>query len=258
MTTTAHQAREGSSAWSVGLLGGFRLLDAGQPLDLSTDAQRLVAFLALSGTRVTRVHASGRLWMDRSQERAFANLRASLYRIRRTAGGLVNADARTVGLSPDIEVDIDLIGRWGDELIGLADGRNGHARNGHTIEDLRPLALELLPGWDDEWTVIERERIRQLCLHRLEEIADRLVDLHCYPLAIQAALTAIRFDPLRESAHRRLIRAHLGEGNSAEALRAYKAFEDLLANELGLPPTQRFGEIARDLGSVHHLVTSFD
>ena len=44
-------------------------------------------------------------------------------------------------------------------------------------------------------------------------------------------------EPLRESAHRAVVRAHLAEGNIVEAVRAYEAFRDLLAAELAVEPT---------------------
>ncbi len=246
--TAAVQATPSEQAWSVGLLGGCRVLDSGRPVDLTTDAERLVAFLALRASRVPRAYAAGSLWMECSQHRAFGNLRATLFRLRRDALGLVSADSRTIALSTGTRVDIDSIADWGDRT-GVA----GSKRKGVSVDALRPLALELLPGWDDEWTLVERERIRQLCLHRLEEIADGLIDGRRYSLAIQAALMAISSDPLRESAHRRLIRAHLAEGNAAEALRAYRSFEHLLGTELGIAPTQPFAEMAT---SVQHLVAT--
>jgi DNA-binding SARP family transcriptional activator len=44
-------------------------------------------------------------------------------------------------------------------------------------------------------------------------------------------------EPLRESAHRALVRVHLAQGNVAEAVRAYESFRALLAADLGVEPT---------------------
>ncbi|MGW0994230.1 bacterial transcriptional activator domain-containing protein [Streptomyces sp. NPDC002523] len=44
-------------------------------------------------------------------------------------------------------------------------------------------------------------------------------------------------DVLRESAHRALLRAHLAEGNLAEARRAYRACEEIFERELGVIPS---------------------
>ena len=43
-------------------------------------------------------------------------------------------------------------------------------------------------------------------------------------------------EPLRESAHRVLIDAHVGAGNRGEALRQFRVCRALLERELGLPP----------------------
>jgi DNA-binding SARP family transcriptional activator len=96
---------------------------------------------------------------------------------------------------------------------------------------------ELLPGWYDEWVLLERERLRQLRLHALEMLADKLTTVGRYGEAVQVAYAAVRAEPLRESAHRAVVRVHLAEGNLAEAGRAYAAFRDLLADELGVVPT---------------------
>jgi DNA-binding SARP family transcriptional activator len=109
-------------------------------------------------------------------------------------------------------------------------------------EDLDPAPLcgELLPDWsDDDWILLERERFRQLCLHGLEAQCLRLVGLERFAEAVQAGLAAVRGEPLRESAHRALISAHLAEGNHWEALRQYQWYAQLLRDELGIEPSAR-------------------
>ncbi|MFF0086754.1 BTAD domain-containing putative transcriptional regulator [Streptomyces canus] len=43
-------------------------------------------------------------------------------------------------------------------------------------------------------------------------------------LALEAALANVRIEPLRESAHRAVVAAHLSEGNVIEAVRHYRAY----------------------------------
>ena len=86
-------------------------------------------------------------------------------------------------------------------------------------------------------TAAVRERLRQLRLHALEAAAAQLSALGSYGLALDAALTALRADPLRESAHRAVIRVHLAEGNVAEARRAFRQCRLLLRRELHVEPS---------------------
>jgi len=104
--------------------------------------------------------------------------------------------------------------------------------------NLAPLTAELLPAWDEDWLLLERERVRQLQLHALDALARRLRLQRRYSEAVDAALTAITIDPLRESAQGELIAAHVAEGNIAAAHRQLDSYARLLRAELGLRPSQ--------------------
>jgi DNA-binding SARP family transcriptional activator len=104
---------------------------------------------------------------------------------------------------------------------------------------------ELLPDWYDEWVVVERERYRQVRLHALEALCVELASTGDYADAVEAGLAAVTMEPLRESAHRALMVAHLAEDNAVEALREFRAFSRLLHEELRLDPSPRIRELAQ-------------
>ena len=89
--------------------------------------------------------------------------------------------------------------------------------------------------------LLERERVRQLRMHALEALAEKLAAAGRYGEAVQAAYAAVVAEPLRESAHRAVVRVHLVEGNVAEAVRAYDSFRTMLAEELGVAPSSADG-----------------
>src|SRR5436189_92540 len=80
---------------------------------------------------------------------------------------------------------------------------------------------------------------RLVALHALQALTARLVERARYGEATESALSAIAGEPLRESAHRALIRVHLAEENPSEALRQYELFRDLLGASLGLRPSRQ-------------------
>ena len=49
-------------------------------------------------------------------------------------------------------------------------------------------------------------------------------------------MMAVSAEPLRESAQRALIEAHLAEGNWVEGRRSFEAYRDVLDRELGTQP----------------------
>jgi DNA-binding SARP family transcriptional activator len=106
--------------------------------------------------------------------------------------------------------------------------------------------LELLPGWYDDWTTLERERLRQRVLHALEALSREFRRRGRHAEAVEAALAAVNSEPLRESAQRVLVEAHLGECNWVEAERAFISYRDFLEKELGVSPSRDLNALVYD------------
>ena len=216
------------------LLGDFDLSAGDEPLRVSGPARRVLAYVAVvHGHRpVRRTSLAERLWPDATPTRAAQSLRSVLWRLPRPRGrALLTGRETTVQLLEELQVDL-----WeADQLVGeLRDG--GPPPDDDSL-DLTPLHEDLLPDWHEEWLEVERESWRQKRLHALERCAGALCERGAYTDALAAGLGAVRSEPLRESAHRRVIAVHLAEGNHAEALRQYDGYRRLLAAELGLPPS---------------------
>jgi DNA-binding SARP family transcriptional activator len=221
----------GPLARRLSLLGGFELRCAGQDVAVPRSGQRLLALLALQGRPLERLWVAGTLWLDAPEERAGASLRSALWRLPQPGGAaVVEASTTRLRLARDLTVDVH-------ELTARAEGLASPA--GLADPDLDPSALarDLLPDWYEDWVVLERERLRQLRLHALEAVCARLTEAGRFAAAVQAGLAAVAGEPLRESAHRTLIRAHLAEGNPGEAVRQYHLYRRLLAGELALEPS---------------------
>jgi SARP family transcriptional regulator, regulator of embCAB operon len=220
------------------LLDGFEVRDNGQSVALSPRAQRLLAFLAVAGRPVLRSRLAGILWPDKREERAAGDLRTLLWRVNGPGPALVSLNGSNVQLVPSASVDLH-------DMIALA--RRALAGNGDLDRaiDLDALSADLLPGWYEDWVLLERERLRQLRLHALEALCARFASAGRFGEAVEAGLRAVGDEPLRESAHTALIRAYLAEGNRGEATRQYRRFRDLLRTELGVEPSATLTELVR-------------
>jgi DNA-binding SARP family transcriptional activator len=199
------------------LLGRFALSCDGQELPVPPGGARVLTFLGLQGA-VCRDRVAWTLWQDRREERASQCLRSALWRLPRPAGTpLVVASGGELRLSAEVGLDISesrasaLAFLGDDEVIPTA------------TEELS-WTTDLLPGWYDDWLVIERERYRQLRFHALERLSERATQAGQYALAISAALHVLSVDPLRESAHRCIVRTHHAEGNPAQAKEQLDAY----------------------------------
>lgn len=149
----------------------------------------------------------------------------------------MKAGSGDIGLADGVRVDVY---EFDDAASHLIDGTDG--TNACDIVWRGRFTAELLPGWDDEWVLFERERMREVGLHAIEAQAAQLAGEGQFTRAITAAYSAIELDPLRESAVRTLIEIHLAEGNRALAARCYMEFRERLRTALGMEPS---GALAR-------------
>jgi DNA-binding SARP family transcriptional activator len=226
------------------LLGGFGLHVGYDAVRLTPSPQRLIALLALRGSPLRRGQVAGTLWGDSTEAHASGSLRSALWKLR--GGGLpvVSAHGDNLALAPDIDVEVRHVTRLARAVIG------GHFGE-ETVALLEPrFSAELLPGWHDEWVLGERERHRQLCLHALESLCEHLTSAGRYGAAVLAGLTAVDREPLRESAHRALMKVHLAEGNAGEAIRRYRQYEAIAARDLGVGPSARMRSLLSEIRAV--------
>jgi DNA-binding SARP family transcriptional activator len=220
--------------------GGPFVIKDGRRLEIPEGSQRLLVFVALNGGRVNRRHAAGTLWPLCDDGRAAGNLRSALWRLRRAGVDVLHADKCALFLDPELLVDITQLSRWATRVIDSSvDGADLNK------PDLNPEAMNLLPGWYDEWVTFERERLRQRLLHAMESLARRLIAHGLFADAVEVAMSAVSVEPLRESAQRALIEAHLAERNIVEARRVYANYAELMAVELDVPPSAELAEIVR-------------
>jgi DNA-binding SARP family transcriptional activator len=215
------------------LLGTFRFERDGGALATEAPGQRLLAFLALN-PGMSRSVVAGTLWPEAAEAQAQGSLRTALWRLRRCGPPVVESRGELLVLREGVTVDVLAFVRAARRIVD-ADGDPGEEPGLGLL-----FAGDLLPGWDEEWVLFERERLRQLRLHALESLSARLSRLGRHALALDAALTCVGIEPLRESAHRAVVAVHLAEHNTVEAVRQYGAFRHLVRAELGLEPSARF------------------
>ena len=229
----------------VAVLGGFKFWEGGDALvTLSAGPQRLLALLALNAHGTSRTEAAGTLWPESSDDRALASLRSLLGRLDATARRGIVANLTDICLTEGVTVDIREARALANRLL-TSPGRLDYADTNPAA--VASLSTPLLPGWYDDWVIVQAEDWRQLRLHALEALAGHLTAAGRYGEAATSAIAAVRAEPLRESSHGALIRVHLAEGNQTEALSEYQSYRRLLHTELGLEPTAKLRDLVGKL-----------
>jgi DNA-binding SARP family transcriptional activator len=215
---------------ALSLFRGFSLVVDGKPVQVPLVGQRVLAFVALQGRPVLRGYVSGVLWPDYLDHNALANLRAALVRLRRCCPTPLLEGTRHLSLDPGVVLDVDAARSWERDLR-LAETVDV------TVLPEEGFSGDLLPDWYDEWLFVPREHLRAKRIEALELYARRLTDAGRYDDAASAGMTAVELDPLRESAHRAVLQAHLSGGNVGSAVRHYRRMRLHLRDALGIEPS---------------------
>jgi DNA-binding SARP family transcriptional activator len=155
----------------VRLLGKFAVHLAGRPIEIPWHpGQLLLAYLLLNvGKAHRREKLAGLLWPDSDEANARNNLRQTLWRLRQALGeDYILADKISVGFNPEADYQLDI-----DRL--LDDG----AETGSVDELIRIVSAyegSLLPGFYEDWVVLEQERLQAVFEHKMQVLLNRLVE----------------------------------------------------------------------------------
>jgi DNA-binding SARP family transcriptional activator len=204
-------------------------------------ADRLLALLAVRGKPITRATAAQILWPEVPDSQASAKLRSVLWRTADYRQHVIEFTNGTLSLAESVWVDYHESTHVAERLVD----RSATMDRGELAKAMRAdLCSDLLPqSTEEEWLAPDQRRFRQLRLHALEALCERLIDVDWYGAAINVGLCAVSADPLRESAHYSLIRAYLAEGNRPDALQQFDCYRQMLNDELNLQPSPKLREL---------------
>jgi DNA-binding SARP family transcriptional activator len=236
----------------IHLLGGFLLEHDGRnmPPIPSAAGRSLFAYLVTNrGRRHTRDLVAGTFWPDLPEQGARRRLSQAWWQIQtslqdvRIGQPFIEATLFDVAfVATDYWLDIAEFDRHIATAAKQAVTRDP-AESGSLEQAVDLYRGEFLAGFYDDWTHFERERLRSQYLVSLE----RLIALHKsradYETAQYFARRLCLHDPLRESAHREVMRLSFLLGHSNEALRQYERCAEVLAEELGRRPSSETEEL---------------
>jgi DNA-binding SARP family transcriptional activator len=104
-----------------------------------------------------------------------------------------------------------------------------------------------LVGEDAPWVTSRRERLREVLVRALDCRVEALMWNGELALAQDQARAAVQLEPFRESGYRRLMQVLVKKGDRAEAVRVYNDCRRLLADELGVAPSDETESLGRAL-----------
>lgn len=259
-----------SAALELFTLGGLSLKLGGEAVSglASRKAEALLVYLASTQRPHSRDALADLLWDERSQAQAQNNLRVLLSSLRQRLGPHLLITRQTVALNLEAAHWLDAA----EMQAHLAAVRQYGASRDAAVHLEQAVSLyrgDFLEGvfWRDcqrfeEWVVVERERLQRLVLEALEALAVFHLHRQEYDRGIAHATRLLALDPLRESAHRQMMRLLARQGQRGAALAQYETCRQTLADELGLEPAVETTALYQRLwaartGPAHNLPLQF-
>jgi DNA-binding SARP family transcriptional activator len=182
-------------------------------------------------------------WPDHPPRKLDGIFRSTLYRLRRAVyrDAVIFEDGRySFRWDCDYWLDIEAFEQSLAKAEASADPK----------EQLVALqaALDLyqgdyLEGVYDDWSSLERQRLREKYLAALETVAGLHAGRGSLQQAVEEYQHLVVADPYREPAHRELMRCYYRLGDRAAAIRQYQSCVKLLREELGLSPSHETEEL---------------
>lgn len=204
-------------SWSLQLHASARLAIGAGSIDLERKTAALLAALAIEGP-TSRSRLAGLLWPEAPEQRARANLRQTLSRLRKLAQGDLVEQGDPLRLSSSVQVELS------HELLRC-----------HDYDECSDFSI---------WLDNARERLARVRFVSLEAESEQRERRGDIAAALDVAEEALAVDPFSERTVRRIMRLHAALGDRAAALRVFSDCERMLDRELGVRPAQETAELA--------------
>ncbi len=216
-------------------LGQFTIKLDGELIDLpSRFSQSLLAYLlSHHGQPLRREQLAGIFWPHVPESNARSSLRHALWQLRRALEP--KGEARYL-VTDDLSIQFKFQpGDWCDAVVLSSPGSS--------LDELQHQTAayggEFLPGFYEEWVILERENLRMVFERKMQRLLDEFANLGNWPAVQTQAERLLLHNPTIERAYSLLILALVAMGDRAGAAVVYQRCRNTLEQELGLPPSEQ-------------------
>jgi DNA-binding SARP family transcriptional activator/predicted ATPase len=223
--------------WKIYLLGQFKLLGNDRTFELpSRPAQSLLAYLVLNaGVTHRREKLASLIWPEANETNARSYLRQALWRIGKSLEDASFSRDEYLKIS-DISVTFDNKSDYWLDVDLLWEGEKKHSLD-EMIAIVQLYRGELLPGFYEEWVVLERDRLETAYHQKMNLLLEGLLQAGHWEEALKWSEQWIRLGHLPEAAFRAMLRAHAGFGDQGMLRVTYQRCVEALKRELDLEPS---------------------
>lgn len=196
-------------------------------------AQELLCYLLIHRDQLhKREKLAAILWPEAAPEQSKRNLRQTLWQLQATINHTSQQEIQSLHKEYD-RVGMGLCTSYWLDAAVLEDAfttvkdKPGQDLCAQQAEQLRHAIQlyqgDLLEGWNQDWCILERDRLQYMYLAMLDKLLSYSEAQHEYEAAVGFGMQILRYDRAREHTHRQLMRLHALAGNRTAARHQYEA-----------------------------------
>ncbi len=232
------------------LLGQFKLKANDIPFELpSRPAQSLLAYLAINaGSALRREKLASLLWSKASEENARAYLRQALWRIRKSLENNSLCWENYLSIT-EISIAFNHQANYWLDTDQLQRSTEGCSTE-ELVEDVRLYRGEFLPGFYEEWVVLERDRLQAIYHKKMNQLLERFIQARRWDDVLYWGERWISYGFSPEPAYRALLKAYAGLGNQGMLGITYQRCKEALRRDLEVDPSPETNRLYEQLQKV--------
>lgn len=214
----------------------------------SQSARDLFFFFLNKQETMTKEQISHELWHEIENAQILkTRFKQDIYRLRKAVGrnAIVFEDEYyRFNRDIDYEYDVEAFESYLQRARRVDDilERIGYYRKavslyeGHYLSDVH-----------DDWVLIERQRLKVLYISALEDLARLYLDMNQLQDCLEICKLVMVEDRYNETIYQLEMRAYAAQGDRAAVARRYKEYKTILADDLGLAPSEETESVYREL-----------
>lgn len=218
------------------LLGSFDISYKNDPVHISSrPAQSLFAYLALNSETSHRREKLARIfWPDSPESTGRQNLRHALWRIKKSLPTdaemeYILTDDFSIAFNTSADYWLDAAVLKTAEMCKSAD---------ELVSILSVYQGELLPGFYEEWVILERDYVNFVFEHNMARLLSILESEYRWLDMLDWGERWLAFGQKPEPAYRALMHAHMVKGDMPKVADTYERCVRSL-EEIGLEPSEQ-------------------
>jgi LuxR family transcriptional regulator, maltose regulon positive regulatory protein len=187
-------------------------------------------------------------WPDSSPSELKLRFKNTIYRLRHAAGKdvilFLGESLYLFNREMDYEYDAESFLK---EVALAKKAENREQKLAHYEHALKNYKGPFLPDVDESWVITERERLAQMYIDGLLEVARLYLELRDHNSALAYCQKALQEDSCQEDAHRMAMRVYASIGNRALIMRQYEQCRMALLEEINAPPSYQTQSLYKSL-----------